>query len=140
MALERHLARRWRHPLLAPGAVLGAAAAFVAYVAAIDPNQPGHYPTCPWLYVTDTYCPGCGSLRMVHALAHGDVAEALGRNPFAFVMLPVLVAMWALWTYRRARGISRARALHPGLIWLFFGVTMVFWVVRNLPFGQALAP
>jgi hypothetical protein len=137
---ERHQTRRRGHPLLAPGAVVAAAAAFAAFVGAVDPNEPGHYPTCPWLSLTDTYCPGCGSLRMIHALVHGDVAEAFGRNPFAFAMLPVLGYMWAAWSYRRLRGRSRARVLHPGLIWLFLVVVIAFWVVRNLPFGQALAP
>lgn len=133
-------ARRRVHPLLAPGAVLLATAGAITYLGVVDPNEPGHYPTCPWLYFTGAYCPGCGSLRMFHALAHGDFAEAFGRNPLAFVMLPVLAYMWGAWTVRRARGRPRDRVPHAGLIWLFLVVLIVFWVVRNLPFGQALAP
>lgn len=133
-------ARRRIHPLLAPGAVLLTTVSAIAYVGAVDPNESGHYPTCPWLYLTGVYCPGCGTLRMFHAIAHGEFAEAFGRNPLAFVMFPVLGYVWAAWTFRRARRRPRARVPHPALIWLFLAVLIVFWVVRNLPFGRALAP
>ena len=31
-------------------------------VAVLDPNEPGHYPTCPFLRLTGLGVPGCGSL------------------------------------------------------------------------------
>ena len=42
----------------------------------VDPNQPGHYPTDPFLAITGLYCPGCGTLRALHALARGDLLTA----------------------------------------------------------------
>lgn len=135
--------RTWRgsQSRWAPYAVLAAVAGAVGYLAVVDPNQPGHYPTCPFYAITGYYCPGCGSLRMIHALTHGHVAEAFGRNALAFVTLPLLAYLWVRWAVALRRGRPmRAGALRPWLIIIFSLVAIVFWVARNLPAGHALAP
>ena len=58
-----------RSTVLLPLVVAASALIGRAYVANVDPNVAGHYPTCPILAVTGWYCPGCGTLRAVHALA-----------------------------------------------------------------------
>ena len=124
-----------------PGSMLALAVAATAYVAEVDPGEPGHYPTCPFLAITGYYCPGCGSLRMIHALTHGHVAEAFGRNPLAFVTLPFVTYLWGHWTVSALRGRPvRSRILHPAVIIVFAVVSLVYWVVRNLPAGRSLAP
>ncbi|MFD0690978.1 DUF2752 domain-containing protein [Actinomadura fibrosa] len=126
--------------LLGPGAVVVVAASVVSYVGAVDPNVDGHYPTCPFLALTGYQCPGCGSLRTIHALAHGHVREALGLNVLAVAMLPVLAFFFVRWTAARVRDRpARARAGDPRLIWALFGGIVLFWVLRNLPFGSFLA-
>jgi hypothetical protein len=125
----------------APWAVLAGVAAATTYVALIDPDQPGHYPTCPFLALTGYYCPGCGSLRMVHALTRGHVAEAFGRNPLAFATLPLLGYLWVRWTVSARTGRPlQAKILHPVAIIVFAVVSAGYWVLRNLPFAHALAP
>ncbi|WP_243718432.1 DUF2752 domain-containing protein [Actinomadura sp. KC06] len=126
--------------LLRPGAVLAAAVAAVSYVAAVDPNEDGHYPTCPFLSVTGLQCPGCGSMRTVHALAHGRIDDAVGLNVLAVAAIPLMAFFWLRWA--RARALDRpvrTKASHPALIWALFGTIMLFWLVRNLPFGSFLA-
>ena len=124
-----------------PALVLAGAAAVVAYVAAVDPNEPGHYPVCPFRYLTGYYCPGCGSLRMINAAAHGQVGAAFGRNPLAFAFLPVLAYLWVRWVVCRARGRPLSSVLfRPWAVWVFTVLAVVFWLVRNLPAGRALAP
>lgn len=123
-----------------PAGVAALAAAALAYVGTVDPNQAGHYPTCPFLFVTGWYCPGCGSLRAMHALAHLDVATALARNPFAVAMVPVLVVIWLRWTARTAAGRPRTTAAHPAILWGLLAVVVAFWVLRNLPWFGWLAP
>lgn len=133
------MTRAWSR--LGPFAVLAAVTGATAYVALVDPGEPGHYPTCPFLALTGYYCPGCGSLRMVHALAHGHVARAFGLNPLAFVTLPFLVCLYAWWTVCAARARPmQAKILHPAVIIAFAVVSVVYWVLRNLPFAHALAP
>jgi Protein of unknown function (DUF2752) len=139
----RRARRRWagRLPALAPGALALVVAAAVSHVALVDPNEPGHYPLCPFRSLTGYYCPGCGSLRMVHAAAHGHLGEAFGRNPLAFAMLPVLGYVWLCWAVAAVRGRRpRFGLFRPWLVWAFSALVLVFWLVRNLPAGHALAP
>lgn len=132
---------RRRRRLVQPAATLIAATAACGYVRAIDPNSPGHYPTCPFLAVSGLFCPGCGTLRAIHALTHGDLGEAVGLNVFTVSMLPLLSFLWLRWAVASLRDRpSRTRAADPRLIWLLLVAIIVFWVVRNLPLGAALAP
>jgi hypothetical protein len=117
--------------------VAAAAAAGLATLALVDPNRPGHYPTCPFFWLTGLYCPGCGSLRALHDLAVLDVAGAWGMNPLLMLVLPFLVGSWIAWTRRSVTGGHRRNLAHPGWIWALFGLVMAFWVARNIP---ALAP
>jgi len=121
--------------------VLAAATGAAAYIALVDPDEPGHYPTCPFLALTGYYCPGCGSLRMIHALTRGHLAEGFGRNPLAFVTLAFLGYLWIRWTVAASRGRPlRSRILQPSAIIAFAVVIIVYWVVRNLSFAHVLAP
>lgn len=130
-------------PLLAAGGVLAA----TGYVALVDPNSPGHYPLCPFKAMTGWDCPGCGGLRAVHDLAHGNLAAALDQNALAVVvLLPVAVVMWLGWLRRAWTGPrqgrpeptpSRVRALWTR--WApYAGLALViaFTVFRNLPVGH----
>lgn len=126
--------------LAAPAAVAAAATGGLGYVAAVDPNQAGHYPTCPFLWVTGLFCPGCGSLRTLHALAHLDVAAAVSLNVLVTAFVPLLVLWWVRWSYRRWTGRPR-RWLAPGwMLWGLLAAVVGFWVLRNVPAFAVLAP
>lgn len=126
--------------LLAPASVAGLAIAVMVLVDEVDPGQPGHYPVCPFLSVTGWYCPGCGTLRALHALTRGEVATGFARNPMTMLTLPFLVAGWAAWVVREARGGGRTGTVPTWLPWLLAAGVLVFWVVRNLPGFAWLAP
>ncbi|MFB6992354.1 DUF2752 domain-containing protein [Streptomyces sp. NPDC056178] len=126
--------------LAAPAGVIAAVIGAFGYVGAVDPNQPGHYPVCPLLRFTGLYCPGCGGLRSAHAVAHGDIAAALGSNALAVVGYGVFAVLWVVWTARAARGRPMSIAAKPVVWWGIGAVLLIFSVVRNLPFGSALAP
>ncbi|MGL5858440.1 MAG: DUF2752 domain-containing protein [Angustibacter sp.] len=133
-------ASRAARPLL----VLGAGVAVVAFVGQVDPNEPGHYPTCPLLAITGQWCPGCGSLRAVHALAGGDLATALARNPLTVVGLIGLGLMWVVWLRRSLAGQGRLAGRHRTVPawawWALLAAVMLFWVLRNVPGFVFLAP
>ena len=121
--------------------MLGGVVAASLVVAFRDPNESGHYPSCPFLAATGYFCPGCGATRLVHALTHGDVGTAFGLNPLLFVLLPVLGYLYVRWTVLTARGRPMRSALFGrAAVYPFLGLLVVFWIVRNLPFAQALAP
>jgi len=129
-----------RRALLRPLGAAAVALVGVGYVGAVDPNLAGHYPTCPFLAITGWYCPGCGSLRAIHALAHGDLMTALARNPFAVVAGAYILVAWVLWLDRTVTGRPRRWLAPP---WVLYGVLtaiLMFWVLRNLPGWTWLSP
>jgi hypothetical protein len=129
-----------RRAVLLPLGVAAAALIGTGYVAAVDPNAAGHYPTCPFLAITGWYCPGCGALRAVHALAHGDVLAALARNPLVVVALVYLVIAWVLWLDRTVRGRPVRWLAPPWVLYGVLGVILAFWVLRNVPGWAWLSP
>jgi hypothetical protein len=130
--------RAAREPLLVGGLTLAA----TAYVAAVDPNRPGHYLVCPLLTLTGLYCPACGGLRAVHDLTHLDLARAWSMNPLLVLVAPFAVLAWGRWL-ARACGSSRWQvtpASSRRSSWLAAAalvVVLAYAVLRNLPW---LAP
>lgn len=130
-------ARRQGLALLATGAV---AAAGLTVLATVDPNTPGHYPTCPFLALTGYWCPGCGALRAGHALVHLDVGTALARNPLAVVAAVWLVAWYVVSWWRLLARRPRRSMVHPVWLYTLLGVVCVYWVARNVPGWTWLSP
>lgn len=126
--------------LATPVGILAAVAGAFAYVGSVDPNEPGHYPVCPLLKLTGVLCPGCGGLRSAHAFIHGDLGAALAANAIATVGYFLFAAVWGLWLVRAWRGQPLRIGLAPVWWWGLGAVLLIFTVVRNLPFGSALAP
>ena len=99
-----------------------------------SPEATQWYPRCPFHCLTGLSCPGCGSLRALHAVLHGQMIEALCCNPLLVVCLPMVGAWLAV------RGFG-ALALNRALEVRFppsvsFGVAMgvvVFFIARNIP-------
>jgi hypothetical protein len=126
----------------------------VVMLAVFDPATSGVFPPCPVRYLTGWYCPGCGSLRAVHQLLHGNLRTAWAMNPLTVVLLPFLaygLAAHALNDLRARR--SPATQLHAtGLraadsrsirlpeiflpaMWIraLGAAIILFGIVRNLP-------
>lgn len=123
-----------RGPAVAAVAVLTATAA----IALVDPNTT-HVPLCPFHAATGLWCPLCGGLRAVYALAHRQPGTALHDNLLFVLAVPVLVALWADWAYRSGTGRPGRRL--PRVTWpLLVGVGIGFTVLRNLPGFGWLAP
>ncbi|MEU9096157.1 DUF2752 domain-containing protein [Streptomyces sp. NPDC048361] len=126
--------------LLVPLGTLAAVGSAFAYVGLVDPNHPGHYPVCPLFALTGVYCPGCGGLRSAHDFITGHLAAALGANALAVAGYLVFAVCWVLWAVRSARGLPLRISLSDRQWWIVGSVVLIFSVVRNLPFGSALAP
>ncbi len=126
--------------LAVPAGALAAVTGAFAYVAAVDPHEPGHYPVCPLLHLTGLYCPGCGGLRAAHAFAHGDLAAALTDNALAVAAFLAFAVVWTVWVVRAIRGRPLRIELAPVTLWTLGVSVLVFTVVRNLPFGGWLHP
>lgn len=128
-------AARW-----APLGVLAGGLAGCAYLGLNDPSDPATaMPACPFHAVTGLWCPGCGGLRMVHALLHGRLGEAAHDNVVLLAASPVLVALLIAWSVTTLRGGRfRLRLTMPVAVALF-ALTLTWFVARNLP-GFPLQP
>ena len=122
-------------------ALAGAFGTSVVYF--IDPRVPGNYPPCLFLFVTGCYCPGCGTLRALHSLLHGDLISALGYNVLTIGLLPFLGAAYAYGLAQEIipRRIPRLRVSQHAA-WAALVVVLAFWALRNIPVSplSALAP
>ncbi len=126
--------RAWRNR---PGAWLSVAAAGAGVAGVLwkfDPRTAGFFPPCPFHAATGLYCPGCGSTRALHALAHGDLAASFRYNALFTLTLPLLVVLVAGECFAPARHGTWSTRVPARWVWTFFGVVVAFWVARNLPF------
>ena len=109
----------------------------------VDPRNPGSYPICPFLGLTGCFCPGCGTLRALHLLLHGNPIAAFGYNPFAVLSIPFIA-------YSYVTGALRTFALpapapvfvQSRWIWGLLAAVLAFWALRNVPVAPftVLAP
>jgi hypothetical protein len=132
-------------PILARlGAPVGVAAAVAVACAVVwwaDPTTPGGpIPVCPTKLLFDLDCPGCGSLRMLYSVMHGNLLAAAKFNGLALAALVLLVWTYAVWVYGRLAGRRIWSWQHSGWAAPVTLVLVAAWsVARNLPFGPFLA-
>ena len=97
---------------------------------------------CLFRELTGLYCPGCGSGRAAIALLHGRILEAFSHNALLFLLG---IPCGAVLVYEYLRFVF------PGLMlkkielpaWtarLSLGMIVGFWILRNLPGLEILAP
>jgi hypothetical protein len=122
----------WRHRAVGLGFV-AAVVAGLGYVYAFDPNEAGHYPSCPTRSVFGVDCPGCGAARCIHALLHGDLARAFDHNVLLVVALPLIVGFTGYWAWGQFVRPVRPARLPMQVVWGFVAIAVGFGLVRNLP-------
>ena len=111
---------------------LAAAGALAAVLFLCDPVRVPIYPQCVFHRVTGLDCPGCGSLRALHALLHGDLAAALHFNAFLVLSLPLLAGLGFYFVIKKMRA-EPAASFRPVWLWLYLAAFVVFGIARNLP-------
>jgi hypothetical protein len=131
--LRTSLPLRLGAPLLV-GALAGCACVGVLIA---DPTTPGGaIPVCPTKALLGVDCPGCGSMRMLYSLMHGNVVAAVKFNALALVGVALLIFAYGAWTYGRIVGrriVSWEHQRWSALVTLV--LVSVWFVVRNLPFA-----
>lgn len=126
------------------GAPLVVAASTTLMCAAIwagDPTTPnGPLPVCPTKALLGIDCPGCGSLRMLYSLMHGNLMAAARFNALGLAAVVLLVWAYLAWTYGRVAGRriwSWQRGRWSAVATLV--LVAVWFVVRNIPFAPFTA-
>lgn len=105
-----------------------------------DPHRAGSWGLCP-SSLLGVWCPGCGGLRAVNDLTHGDLAAAASSNLLLVLLAPAALALLAVWTVRRwqARPLRGAATVPGWSVGALLTLVAAFTVLRNLP-GAWLAP
>lgn len=98
------------------------------------PGAGSIYPPCPTKYLTTYSCPGCGSLRAIHNLLHGNIIKAFYFNPLTVIALPFL-AFWSALSFLRLFFNIKLPVvkIKPFIIWLLISAIIIFTALRNLP-------
>lgn len=111
-----------------------AAVAGIVLLRAFDPATSGVFPPCPLWYLTGWYCPGCGSLRAMHQLMHGNLFAAWAMNPLTVILLPFIVYGLASSLVLGLWG-KRLPHLFVPAVWIrsLAIAIVIFGIVRNLP-------
>jgi hypothetical protein len=93
----------------------------------------GNYmPRCLFRSLTGFQCPGCGSQRFLHALLHGNVAEAVSYNYIFALFIPLIIFLLLLQIYRRKYASLYARVYTPVNIIIILGIIVAWTVLRNI--------
>ena len=97
---------------------------------------------CPFYELTGLYCPGCGSGRAALALLHGHILEAVGHNALLFLLgVPCGVLLAREYLRFVFPGLDLKKTeLSLRTARLALGMIAVFWILRNVPGFELLAP
>ena len=127
--------RRVAFGLLALAALLVLGVVFFFF----DPVRHAFYPACLFHKLTGLNCPGCGGLRALHHLTHGNIVAAFHCNPLFVVLLPFLLFIGVRWLVHGSQTFDGNPVFfRPAMLWTLLAVTFLFTVLRNLP-GPAFA-
>jgi len=99
-----------------------------------NPAVSSFYPPCIFKRITGYYCQGCGSLRALHNLLHGDFAAAVKMNFLLTVTLPLIVVNSVI----NIRNNKKIFSLQPPFnsavfVCIVFFIAVLFAVGRNIP-------
>jgi Protein of unknown function (DUF2752) len=108
-----------------------AAAAVVLFV--FDPATSALFPSCPLRVWTGLLCPGCGTLRAMHALLHGHIGAAMHDNALATAALIAIGAAWLRDLSRPLETPWMATLTRAGFGGAGVGLALGFGVLRNIP-------
>lgn len=121
-----------RATLTEPLVAAGVAATSVLVVGVVYPRYPELFPACPSRTLFGVWCPLCGGTRSAHALATGQVAEAIRFNAFLPVLVVLTAWSWVAWVGRVLQrdvlpAVPRWLWTGVGVLWLAYGI------LRNVP-------
>ena len=123
------ISRHWKRAAVALVGLCSLIALF-----AFDPADSSLFPPCPFHALTGLHCPGCGTLRALHQLLHGNLCAAFLLNPLMVSSL-LFIAYWTLSGLACVvSGRNVLRVFIPAIwIWTLLGVIILFWILRNVP-------
>lgn len=106
------------------------AGALVLYF--FNPTEHGFYPYCVLYRTTGVMCAGCGSLRALYSLLHGEFAAAFHFNPLFVACLPLMLFLAGRAALRGMGMEMKPLQVRPWWMWAGFAVLVFYTIARNL--------
>ncbi|MFT5435382.1 MAG: hypothetical protein ACI840_000013 [Ulvibacter sp.] len=100
-----------------------------------NPSDYSLFLICPFKYATGYHCPGCGSQRAIHQLAHGNILDAFGFNPLMVLSIPLVLYGFGVkaWNYLNSTNHRFKLFYNNFFIYTYFIIVLLFWILRNIP-------
>lgn len=100
----------------------------------INPTQYWFMPKCPFKLITGLSCPGCGIQRAIHALLHGEFAEAIKYNYFMVYSVPYVTLFIIEWMMPQNKTREKLQhVIENKHVVNFYVLSFSIWlVVRNI--------
>jgi hypothetical protein len=100
-----------------------------------NPAQTSIYPVCQFKALTGLDCPGCGSLRALHQMLHGNLVAAFRFNALMVSALPIAVWFGVRAILNATGGRAPFPKVHPAWIWAGCSLIVAFGIIRDLHFS-----
>jgi len=88
-----------------------------------NPAECSFFPPCPFHELTGLYCPGCGSLRALNSLLHGNIKAALALNSLMVISIPFILLLL----------IKPSIGYKCSTPWIVLTIFIIYWIARNIP-------
>ncbi|MBR4787129.1 MAG: DUF2752 domain-containing protein [Bacteroidales bacterium] len=90
------------------------------------------HPFCPFHRITGLPCPGCGGVRVIHALMAMDIKGALNINPLSVILcilIPVFLILSWVDYFKNTHMMHNimAKIAHPIITFFIILVIIVNW-------------
>jgi hypothetical protein len=107
----------------------------IAILLFFNPSEHSFYPICLLHATTGLQCPGCGSLRALHQILHGNVVAAFKFNPITVLAVPLAIVIAIRMLVLKMRGKSVRFEVRPLCLWAIVGLLILFTFIRNFVMG-----
>lgn len=100
-----------------------------------NPEFVSIYPSCIIYEYTGFYCPGCGSQRAAYHFLNFNFLQALNQNIlfiFGILLLIYFLVIKAFNILYKKKCVNFLEK--PFVIYILLGFTIIFWILRNIPF------
>ena len=88
-------------------------------------------PPCVFREYLGVYCPGCGGVRSVVSLIHGDFLQSFIYHPFVIYAAVMLILFIVISTVSLiSKGKVKMPELHPVYIYIGIAVIFIQWIVK----------
>ena len=94
---------------------------------------------CLFHLITNLYCPGCGITRMFFSLLSLNFKESFFYNPWVFILL-VFGLLYYIYAFICFIFNFEKRKVPNIVIYIILVLTLIYWVLRNIPYFSILAP